>query len=77
MVGLRLFATPTAGVHAERNIVESRKAVGELFERIKSMKKKAEECEQLVHSISKDIRSMDVAKRNLTSTITALKRLVM
>lgn len=41
------------------------------------MKRKAQSSEQMVQEICKDIRSLDNAKKNLTKTITALKRLAM
>ena len=40
-------------------------------------KGKAERREQMVHEICRDIKSLDYAKRHLTTTITALKRLQM
>ncbi len=41
------------------------------------MKAKAEVSEQLVKSICSDIRQLDFAKRNITFTITSLKRMIM
>ncbi|CAK0813866.1 unnamed protein product [Prorocentrum cordatum] len=37
----------------------------------------AEQSEELVSDVCRDIKSLDIAKRNLTLTVTALKRLVM
>jgi len=51
--------------------------VRELFERISAIKAKAEQSEELVSDVCRDIKSLDIAKRNLTLTVTALKRLVM
>ena len=42
---------------------------------IRDIKDKAEQSEQMVHEICRDIKSLDYAKRHLTLTITALKRL--
>ena len=41
------------------------------------IKTKAEQSELMVHEICRDIKSLDYAKRHLTLTITALKRLQM
>lgn len=49
----------------------------ELVDRIESVKAKAEVSEQLVKSICSDIRQLDFAKRNITFTITSLKRMIM
>ncbi|OMJ76940.1 hypothetical protein SteCoe_23564 [Stentor coeruleus] len=51
--------------------------IQELQERVKHMRQKAEDSEFMVEDICKDIRSLDCAKRNLTKTITSLKRLAM
>lgn len=44
---------------------------------MRDIKTKAEQSEQMVHEICRDIKSLDYAKRHLTQTITALKRLQM
>lgn len=41
------------------------------------MKNKAATSEQMVQEICRDIRTLDIAKRNLVTAITALKRLFM
>lgn len=49
----------------------------ELVEKIESVKAKAQVSEEMVKSICSDIRSLDFAKKNITFTITSLKRMIM
>ena len=49
----------------------------ELFDKVRDIKAKAERSQTMVHEICRDIKSLDYAKRHLTLTITALKRLQM
>jgi len=49
----------------------------DLIERISSVKEKAHVSEEMVKSICSEIRSLDFAKKNITFTITSLKRLIM
>ncbi|CAK9099194.1 Vacuolar protein sorting-associated protein 53 A (AtVPS53) (Protein HEAT-INTOLERANT 1) [Durusdinium trenchii] len=65
------------GRRAKADLGDAKLAVRELFERIKAIKAKAEQSEELVSDVCRDIKSLHVAKRNLTLTVTALKRLVM
>ncbi|CAD8075883.1 unnamed protein product [Paramecium primaurelia] len=44
---------------------------------IQEIKQKAEKSEDLVYSMCKDIKSLDIAKRNLTFSIAALKKFIM
>eukprot|EP00927_Polykrikos_kofoidii_P077454 TRINITY_DN74395_c0_g1_i1.p1 TRINITY_DN74395_c0_g1~~TRINITY_DN74395_c0_g1_i1.p1 ORF type:complete len:824 (+),score=128.80 TRINITY_DN74395_c0_g1_i1:61-2472(+) len=67
----------TCGRRARSDLDEAKSAVHELFERIKAIQAKAEQSETLVSDVCRDIKSLDIAKRNLTLSITALKRLVM
>ncbi|KAI3654091.1 hypothetical protein MP228_000810 [Amoeboaphelidium protococcarum] len=48
-----------------------------LRDQIKDIKSKAQHAERTVQDITKDIKSLDLAKRNLTSSILLLKRLSM
>jgi hypothetical protein len=48
-----------------------------LYSKIQDIKYKAEQSEQMVQNITKDIKSLDTGKKNLTLTITALQRLHM
>ncbi|OLP83879.1 Vacuolar protein sorting-associated protein 53 A [Symbiodinium microadriaticum] len=65
------------GRRAQADLSDAKLAVRELFERIKAIRSKAEQSEELVSDVCRDIKSLDIAKRNLTLTVTALKRLVM
>jgi hypothetical protein len=49
----------------------------ELFGRIKEIKQKAELSEMMVQEITRDIKSLDNAKKNLTGSITTLNHLKM
>jgi vacuolar protein sorting-associated protein 53 len=46
-----------------------------LFSSIKDIKQKAEKSEEMVKEITRDIKQLDVAKRNLTLSITTLNHL--
>ncbi len=45
--------------------------------RIKTIKEKADESEKMVMDITRDIKNLDQGKRNLTLSITVLRRLQM
>lgn len=49
----------------------------ELTQKISEMKEKAEQSEMMVQEICRDIKKLDFAKKNITTTITALHRLAM
>ena len=59
----------------ETTIEDAKQAIGELLIEIRSIKQKAGESETMADEICRDIKRLDCAKRNLTTTITALKRL--
>jgi vacuolar protein sorting-associated protein 53 len=48
-----------------------------LIQDIKDIKEKAQHAEQTVQYITKDIKSLDCAKKNLINSVTILKRLQM
>ena len=48
-----------------------------LVDRIQSVKEKAEISEDMVKSICSEIRSLDIAKKNITFSITSIKRMIM
>jgi peptidoglycan hydrolase CwlO-like protein len=48
--------------------------IQDLFTKINDIKSKAEKSEEMVQEICRDIKSLDYAKKHLTTTITALKR---
>jgi len=76
-IRLAIRRQAATGRRARADLDEAKSAVRELFERIKAIKAKAEQSEELVSDVCRDIKSLDIAKRNLTLTVTALKRLVM
>jgi hypothetical protein len=66
-----------AGSMARKDIESAKASVAELFVKVRDIKMKAMQSEQLVEEICRDIKSLDHAKRHLTQTILALKRLQM
>ncbi|XP_076643240.1 vacuolar protein sorting 53 [Halictus rubicundus] len=56
---------------------DAQKVIKQLFVHIKDIKDKAEQSEEVVKEITRDIKQMDFAKRNLTASITALNHLHM
>ncbi|CAG8586437.1 16596_t:CDS:10 [Dentiscutata erythropus] len=66
-----------AGQRGPEEVAEAKKAIEELFDRIRQIKEKASQSETMVQEITKDIKSLDYAKKHLTISITSLKRLQM
>eukprot|EP00927_Polykrikos_kofoidii_P029680 TRINITY_DN25630_c0_g1_i1.p1 TRINITY_DN25630_c0_g1~~TRINITY_DN25630_c0_g1_i1.p1 ORF type:complete len:816 (+),score=188.69 TRINITY_DN25630_c0_g1_i1:90-2537(+) len=64
------------GRRARADLDDAKAAVRELMERIRAIKDKSAQSEALVNDVCHEIKPLDVAKRNLTLTVTALKRLV-
>lgn len=56
---------------------DAHKVIRQLFIHVKDIKDKAEQSEETVKEITRDIKQLDFAKRNLTSSITALNHLHM
>ncbi|CAM1308632.1 VPS53 (predicted), partial [Pycnogonum litorale] len=56
---------------------EAQMAIQQLFTRIKDIKDKSEQSENMVKEITRDIKQLDHAKRHLTSSITTLNHLHM
>ena len=54
---------------------DAQKVIRQLFIHIKDIKDKAEQSEETVKEITRDIKQLDFAKRNLTTSITALNKL--
>lgn len=54
---------------------EAQVAISQLFGRIKDIRAKAEKSEHTVREITRDIKQLDIAKKNLTSAITTLNHL--
>jgi len=70
-------AQAEAGARAKADIGDARATMSELSTKIAAIKRKAEESEAIAREICRDIKSLDVAKRHLEKTITALKRMHM
>lgn len=51
--------------------------IGQLFGQISEIKQRAEHTEEMVKEITRDIKQLDCAKRNLTAAITTLNHLHM
>jgi len=66
-----------ASENAREELRKINEESAELVDRIESVKGKAEMSEQMVKSICSEIRCLDYAKRNITFTITSLKRMIM
>jgi len=58
-------------------IAEAQTSIKELFDKIKSIKSKAEESERMVQAICQDIRKLDWAKTTLSKTINTVRKLHM
>jgi len=67
----------SSGNKAKENLDNAKKAIQDLFTRIRDIQSKAEQSELMVQEICHDIKKLDYAKKNLTATITALRRLAM
>ncbi|RUP48667.1 hypothetical protein BC936DRAFT_144204 [Jimgerdemannia flammicorona] len=66
-----------AGQESIQELEAAKKAIQDLFAKIRQIKEKATQSETMVQEITRDIKSLDYAKRHLTYSITALKRLQM
>ena len=67
----------TGGARAKADLDQAKDAILELSGRIQDIKSKAAQSEHMVQEICRDIKRLDFAKKHLTSTITALRRLSM
>lgn len=66
-----------SGTKAREDLAAATGAVQELMDKIREIKTKAEQSETMVQEICRDIKKLDFAKKNITTTITALHRLTM
>ena len=66
-----------ASAIGKRELEQAKLSIEGLFKQIVDIKEKAEKSEQMVEEVCRDIRSLDIAKKNLTLSITTLKRLNM
>jgi len=65
------------GGDAAAALEEAQSAIIQLFSQIRDIKNKAGESESMVKEITRDIKQLDTAKKNLTSAITTLNHLHM
>ena len=65
------------GSRAKEDLGQAQHGIEDLSERITEIKVKAEQSETKVQEICRDIKKLDYAKRHLTNTITAFRRLSM
>ncbi|KAG0763018.1 hypothetical protein G6F57_007134 [Rhizopus arrhizus] len=63
--------------HVEGDLNKAKDAIKELFKKVQDIKSKATQSESMVQEITQDVKSLDYAKRHLTSSVTVLKRLQM
>ena len=61
----------------QNQVARSKNTIYNILNDVSSIKEKAESSETLVSEMCKDIKSLDIAKKNLTFSITALKKFVM
>lgn len=64
-----------AGARGRHQLEESSIAIQDLFTKIQEIKTKADNSERMVNDICRDIRDLDYAKRNLSTTTKALSNL--
>ncbi|XP_071057217.1 vacuolar protein sorting-associated protein 53 homolog [Onthophagus taurus] len=67
----------TASSDGRQALDEAQKVIKQLFVHIKDIKEHAEKSEEMVREITRDIKQLDCAKRNLTLAITTLNHLHM
>ena len=68
---------PKASRVNRQDLTKAKAAIEELFGKIGEIRRKAEQSEAMVQEICRDIKKLDYAKKHLTHTITALRRLAM
>jgi len=64
-------------VQTKQAVGDAKQSIEALFNKIKAIKDKAEKSERMVQEICRDIKSLDHAKKHLTTTISALMKLHM
>ncbi len=72
-----LKSTATVYKSDRDDVASAHAQIEELFAKVKDIQRKAEESEGMVQDICRDIKKLDYAKKHLTNTITALRRLAM
>eukprot|EP00052_Salpingoeca_macrocollata_P024764 m.223021 g.223021 ORF g.223021 m.223021 type:complete len:878 (+) comp22314_c4_seq5:1676-4309(+) len=76
-VGMNIRAQTRAVHDGGRALADAQAGMDELFAKIRDIRSKAEVSEHMVQEITRDIKSLDYAKRHLTSSITTLNHLHM
>jgi len=71
----RKLSSSTNG--AKRGVMTATSAVQDLFTKVKAIKEKATQSEEMVQEICGEIRGLDYAKKNLTTSIRALHNIHM
>jgi glucosamine 6-phosphate synthetase-like amidotransferase/phosphosugar isomerase protein len=72
-----VLGVSTSGNEGKQALDEAKKTIQQLFSQIEDIKSRAEITENIVKSITSDIKQLDCAKKNLTSAITTLNHLHM
>ncbi|CAG0897448.1 unnamed protein product, partial [Cyprideis torosa] len=70
-------AEKDAAQEGHESLIQAKKDMQELFGKIREIKWKSEESEMKVKEITRDIKTLDLAKRNLTTAITTLNHVHM
>lgn len=65
----------TTGQDGRRALTEAQNVISNLFGQITEIKTRAEKTEDMVKEITRDIKQLDCAKKNLTAAITTLNHL--
>eukprot|EP00198_Chlamydomonas_reinhardtii_P007003 XP_001696339.1 subunit of GARP complex [Chlamydomonas reinhardtii] len=66
-----------AHARARQDLSVAHGQIQELFTKVRDIQRKSEESEAMVQEICRDIKKLDYAKKHLTNSITALRRLAM
>ena len=67
----------SSGGRARAELASAKATIEELFGKVHEIQRKAQQSELMVQEICRDIKKLDFAKKHLTATITALRRLSM
>ncbi|KAK7205852.1 putative GARP complex subunit Vps53 [Myxozyma melibiosi] len=72
-----LLAAQTAAEPSVQRVAQAHTELSEIFEHIETVRKRAVVAEDVITEMTADIRKLDETKRNLTASMTMLKRLQM
>ena len=76
-IAAAVAAQLASDVDSVRRVQEAKAELAELFKRIENVRERAVQTEQAITEMTADIKRLDDTKRNLTLSMTALKRLQM